>query len=279
MTEPAFLERYRAALRDDVERRDADRARCASSCSIRKPPGSIRAPIASSRSAPSRCSDGEIVLEDSFDALLKVEREHRRPSTVHGITRDESRGGLDGAGGAGAVPRLPARRRDRRPPHRPRHRDARRGLRAALGRAAAEPQPRHDGPDAAPRAGRRVRRAPADPPASRSTRCATMFGVIPHDRHTATRRRLHHRAGVPAPAAPGRDGRPAHARGHHASRSRSNRLPRAAPAAERQRPARSRRSSTGVSAAGRPARPRRGARLDRARRAGPSTLRRPPGRP
>ena len=36
----------------------------------------------------------EIVLEDSFDALLKV-AENTSAVTVHGITRDEARGGID----------------------------------------------------------------------------------------------------------------------------------------------------------------------------------------
>jgi DNA polymerase-3 subunit epsilon len=38
--------------------------------------------------------DGDIVLEDSFEALLRVER-NTAAVTVHGITRDESRGGVD----------------------------------------------------------------------------------------------------------------------------------------------------------------------------------------
>jgi DNA polymerase-3 subunit epsilon len=38
--------------------------------------------------------DGDIVLEDSFEALLRVER-NTAAVTVHGITRDETRGGLD----------------------------------------------------------------------------------------------------------------------------------------------------------------------------------------
>jgi DNA polymerase-3 subunit epsilon len=37
---------------------------------------------------------GEIVLEDSFEALLRVER-NTSAVTVHGITRDETRGGID----------------------------------------------------------------------------------------------------------------------------------------------------------------------------------------
>jgi DNA polymerase-3 subunit epsilon len=36
----------------------------------------------------------EIVLEDAFDALLKID-ENTPAVTVHGITRDETRGGLD----------------------------------------------------------------------------------------------------------------------------------------------------------------------------------------
>ena len=35
-----------------------------------------------------------------------------------------------------------------------------------------------------------------------------MFGVIPHDCHTANRRCLHHRAGLPAAGAPGSEGKP-----------------------------------------------------------------------
>lgn len=37
--------------------------------------------------------NGEIVLEDSFSALLELER-NSEAVTVHGVTRDESRGGL-----------------------------------------------------------------------------------------------------------------------------------------------------------------------------------------
>lgn len=37
---------------------------------------------------------GDIVLEDSFEALLRVER-NTAAVTVHGITRDETRGGVD----------------------------------------------------------------------------------------------------------------------------------------------------------------------------------------
>ena len=38
--------------------------------------------------------DGDILLEDSFEALLRVER-NTAAVAVHGITRDETRGGLD----------------------------------------------------------------------------------------------------------------------------------------------------------------------------------------
>jgi DNA polymerase-3 subunit epsilon len=37
---------------------------------------------------------GDIVLEDSFEAMLRIER-NTSAVTVHGITRDETRGGLD----------------------------------------------------------------------------------------------------------------------------------------------------------------------------------------
>src|SRR5215813_1852179 len=37
--------------------------------------------------------NGEILIKDSFDALLKV-TENSDAVTVHGVTRDESRGGL-----------------------------------------------------------------------------------------------------------------------------------------------------------------------------------------
>ena len=37
---------------------------------------------------------GDIVLEDSFEALIKIER-NTAAVTVHGITREESRGGID----------------------------------------------------------------------------------------------------------------------------------------------------------------------------------------
>jgi DNA polymerase-3 subunit epsilon len=38
--------------------------------------------------------DGEILLEDSFDALLRMER-NTEAVTVHGVTRDESRKGIE----------------------------------------------------------------------------------------------------------------------------------------------------------------------------------------
>ena len=38
--------------------------------------------------------DGAILIEDSFDALIRIER-NTSAVTVHGITRDESRNGLD----------------------------------------------------------------------------------------------------------------------------------------------------------------------------------------
>ena len=38
--------------------------------------------------------DGEIVLEDSFEAMLQMSR-NTAAVTVHGITRDETRGGLE----------------------------------------------------------------------------------------------------------------------------------------------------------------------------------------
>jgi DNA polymerase III subunit epsilon len=40
--------------------------------------------------------DGEIVLEDAFDALIKVD-ENTSAVTVHGVTRDQSRAGLEEA--------------------------------------------------------------------------------------------------------------------------------------------------------------------------------------
>jgi DNA polymerase-3 subunit epsilon len=40
--------------------------------------------------------DGEIVLEDAFDALIKVD-ENTSAVMVHGVTRDQSRAGLDEA--------------------------------------------------------------------------------------------------------------------------------------------------------------------------------------
>ena len=50
--------------------------------------------------------DREIVLEDSFGALLKMER-NTEAVTVHGVTRDESRKGMDEAQALELVPRLP----------------------------------------------------------------------------------------------------------------------------------------------------------------------------
>ena len=67
--------------------------------------------------------DGEIVLDDSFDALIKVD-ENTTAVTVHGVTRDESRARRRGARGAGAFLDYLRRRRDRRPSHRSRHRHA-----------------------------------------------------------------------------------------------------------------------------------------------------------
>ena len=50
---------------------------------------------------------GDIVLEDSFSALLQVAR-NTAAVTVHGITRDRGRKGLDEPRGPGALPRLSA---------------------------------------------------------------------------------------------------------------------------------------------------------------------------
>ena len=65
--------------------------------------------------------DGEILLDDAFEVLLKIAY-NNSSVTVHGITRDEAVGRHGRGGGDGAVPGLPARRRDRGPPHRPRYR-------------------------------------------------------------------------------------------------------------------------------------------------------------
>ena len=59
-----------------------------------KPPDSILSPTASSPLEPSRYKNAEIVIEDSFEALLKV-KQNTSAVTVHGVTRDESRGGVE----------------------------------------------------------------------------------------------------------------------------------------------------------------------------------------
>ena len=49
---------------------------------------------ASSRLAPSTVQNGEIALDDAFDSLIKVD-ENTTAVTVHGVTRDESRAGVE----------------------------------------------------------------------------------------------------------------------------------------------------------------------------------------
>ena len=166
-------------------RRGATRRRsiaCASSSSIRKRPDSIHGPTAWSPLAPSRF-DGEILFEDSFDALLKVEREYLGGDRSRRYARREPRASrsrrrwsrfLDYLGDGVIVG------------HHIGHDIATfDAAYEALGRRAAQSQPRHDGPDPASRtrgafAGR--------PPIRRFTldASASMFGVIPHDRHTAS---------------------------------------------------------------------------------------------
>ena len=93
VTEPPFLDRYRDVFRHDVDRRDADRSRA-----VRR--ARFRDHRARSTDRPHdhdrRCrrAAGEILLEDSFEALLKVAH-NTSAVTVHGVTRDQSRGGLD----------------------------------------------------------------------------------------------------------------------------------------------------------------------------------------
>jgi DNA polymerase III subunit epsilon len=91
----------------------------------------------------------EIVLDDAFDALLRVD-ENTPAVTVHGVTRDEARGGLEEAE---ALERFLAYLKDgvivgHHIGHDISTLDAR--LRARLGLSAEESQPGHDGPDAAP---------------------------------------------------------------------------------------------------------------------------------
>ncbi len=128
--------------------------------------------------------DGEILLADSFAALLKVDRQHAggRPSTASPATRAPK--ACRGAAGDGAF--LDYLQDGVIVGHHIGHDIA--TLDAASSGTGArrfQPQPGHDGPDASPRARWRVRRTPADPPFTLDALCE-MFGVIPHDRHTAT---------------------------------------------------------------------------------------------
>ena len=106
--------------------------RSASSCSIRRRPGSTRASIGIITIGAVAVQDGEIVLDDAFDALIKVD-ENTSAVTVHGVTRDESRAGLEEPRGAGTLPGLSRRRRDRRSPHRSRHHHVRHARTSATG--------------------------------------------------------------------------------------------------------------------------------------------------
>ena len=126
----------------------------------------------------------EIVLEDSFDALLTVAKKQRADGARH-YTRRGSRG-AGGKRSARAIPRLPGRWRDRRTSHRSRHRNARRRLRARLGFRTMNRS--LDTMDLTLHLER------DDVPSPDARRFATytldalceMFDVIPHDRHTAS---------------------------------------------------------------------------------------------
>ncbi len=69
---------------------------CASSCSTPKRRDSIHATDRIITIGAVAVSNSEILFEDSFDALIKVER-NTEAVTVHGVTRDESLKGVDEA--------------------------------------------------------------------------------------------------------------------------------------------------------------------------------------
>jgi DNA polymerase-3 subunit epsilon len=71
--------------------------------------------------------DGEILIEDSYEAMLKVSR-NIAAVTAHGVTRNESRAGMEEREALGNVPELSARRRHCGSSHRPRPGDAQCGL-------------------------------------------------------------------------------------------------------------------------------------------------------
>ena len=92
MTLP-FLEQYRACFDADVDATTSRSIACASSCWIRRPPASIRRTDRLVTIGAVAVLGGEIVLEDSFSALLQVDR-NTEAVTVHGVTRDEARKGV-----------------------------------------------------------------------------------------------------------------------------------------------------------------------------------------
>ncbi len=71
--------------------------------------------------------NGEMRLDDSFEALLKV-TQNTSSVTVHGVTRDESRMGMEEPQALELLSGLSQGRRDCGTPYRSRHCDVRRGL-------------------------------------------------------------------------------------------------------------------------------------------------------
>ena len=127
--------------------------------------------------------DGEILLDDTCELMLKLS--HNLASvTVHGITRDEARDGMEESEALEIF--LDYLRDAVIVGHHIGHdiQFLNCCLRAPLRSDTEEPISRHHGSDAAAErrgriAGHRCRKG------FRWTRCATLFGVVPHDRHTA----------------------------------------------------------------------------------------------
>ena len=93
VTTPAFLSRYRARFEQtwsDTETIDRVRFVVLDSETTGLNPATDRIITIGAVAV----SDGEILLEDSFGALLKMER-NTEAVTVHGVTRDESRKGIE----------------------------------------------------------------------------------------------------------------------------------------------------------------------------------------
>jgi DNA polymerase-3 subunit epsilon len=95
VTEPAFLRRYRARF-EQTWADDTPLARLRFVVLDSETTGLNSATDRIITIGAVAVIDGEIVLEDSFGALLKMER-NTEAVTVHGVTRDESQKGMDEA--------------------------------------------------------------------------------------------------------------------------------------------------------------------------------------